>query len=127
MFSSEIYGIFNNTWFEVCERLLLKPVLSPGLPFLITYTSGSNWYICFSFCIIIYSFISQFSCHYYWYCYNQKNSSGGVLQKRCSYKFRRKHLRWRLFFNEVADLQSYSQGKAVFHQDFTQFCKGMAA
>ena len=31
--ASEIYA---------CECLLLKPVLSPGLPFLITYTSGSN-------------------------------------------------------------------------------------
>ena len=30
-------------------------------PFLITYMSGSNWYICFSFCIIIYSFVYQCS------------------------------------------------------------------
>ena len=36
-FSCGIYKIFKNT-----ERLLAKPVLSPGLPFLITYTSGSN-------------------------------------------------------------------------------------
>ena len=36
-FSCGIYKIFKNT-----ERLLPKPVLSPGLPFLITYTSGSN-------------------------------------------------------------------------------------
>ena len=42
---------------NICEQQLLKPVLSPGLPFLITYFSGSNWYQCFSFCIIIYSFV----------------------------------------------------------------------
>ena len=27
---------------------------------------------------------------YYWYCYNQKQSSGAALQKRCSYKFCKK-------------------------------------
>ena len=57
-------------------------------------TFGSNW-IHFSFCIIIYSFTYQFSLHYSWYCYNQKWLPGGVLQKRCSYKFRKfykKHL-----------------------------------
>ena len=43
------------------------------------------------FCIIIYSFVCQYSLHYYWYCYNQKQSSGAVLQKRCSYKFRKIH------------------------------------
>ena len=40
---------------NICERLLLKSVLSPGLLFLIT--SGSNWYLCFSFRIIIYRFV----------------------------------------------------------------------
>ena len=44
------------------------------MSFLITYTSGLNWYICLSFCMIIYSFFCQFSLHYYWYCYNQKQS-----------------------------------------------------
>ena len=39
----------------------------------------------------IYSFVCQFSLHYYWYCYNQKQSSGGPLQKRCSNKFRKFH------------------------------------
>ena len=34
------------------------------------------------FCIIIYSFVCQYSLHYYWYCYNQKQSSGAVLQKK---------------------------------------------
>ena len=91
MFSCKIYDIFKNPYFQFCKRLLLKRVLLPGLPFLITYTSGSNWYICFSFCIIIYSFVCQFPLHYYWYCYNQKQSSGGVLQKRCSYEFCKIH------------------------------------
>ena len=88
MFSQRIYEIFKNTEFEVCERLLLKPVLSRGLPFLITYTSRSNLYICFSFCI---SFVCRFCLQYYWYRYNQKQSSGCVLQKKCSWKFRYTH------------------------------------
>ena len=50
---------------NICERLLL----SPRLPLLIIYTSVSNWYLRFSFCIIIYSFVCQFSLHYYWYCF----------------------------------------------------------
>ena len=54
-----------------------------------TYTCGSNWYICFSLCIIIHSFDCQYSLRFYWYCYNQNQSSGTVLQKRCSYKFRK--------------------------------------
>ena len=41
--------------------------------------------------MIIYSFVCQYSLHYYWYCYNQKQSSGAVLQKRCSFKFRKIH------------------------------------
>ena len=68
MFSCEVYQIFKNwslrtTAFEPCsfkievyERLLLKPVLSTEVSFLISYTSGLNWYIHFSFCIITYSF-----------------------------------------------------------------------
>ena len=62
-----------------------------GCPFLITYTSYPNWYICFSFCIIIYSFVCQFFLRYYWYCYNQKLSSGVVLQKKYSYNFPKIH------------------------------------
>ena len=38
-------------------------------------------------CIIIYSFVCQYSLRYYWYCSNQNQSFGTVLQKRCSYKF----------------------------------------
>ena len=79
----------NTILFEVCEQLFLKPVLLLGLSFLINYTSGSNWYLCFSFCIKFYSFVCQFSFHYNWHCYNQKQSSSGVLQKRCSYEFRK--------------------------------------
>ena len=79
----------NTILFEVCEQLLLKPVLLLGLSFLINYTSNSNWYLCFSFCIIIYSFVCQFSFYYNWHCYNQKQSSSGVLRKRCSYEFRK--------------------------------------
>ena len=36
---------------NICKRLVLKPVLSPALPFLITYSAGSNWHISFSFCM----------------------------------------------------------------------------
>ena len=36
-------------------------------------------------------FLRQFLLHYYWYCYNQQQSSGGVLQERCSYKFCKIH------------------------------------
>ena len=67
MFPCGICEIYKNTYFEEhLRRLLLKPVLSPGLPFLITYTTGSNWYLCFSFYIVIYSFVCQFCLHYYW-------------------------------------------------------------
>ena len=58
MFSCGIYELLRNIWFEVYERLLLKPVLSPRLLLLITYTSSSNCGICSSDCIIIYSFAS---------------------------------------------------------------------
>ena len=44
-----------------------------------------------NFSIIIHIFVCQYSLCYYWYCYNQKQSSGVVLQKRCSYKFRKIH------------------------------------
>ena len=81
--------ILKNIW----ERLLLKPVLSLGLPIFITYISGSNCYLCFILYVIIDSFFanSPFSTIDTAYFYNQKQSSGGVLQKRCSYKFRNIH------------------------------------
>ena len=63
----------------MCKRLLLEAVLSPGLPF------WNNQHMLY-FLFIIYSFACQFSLHYYWYCFNQKQSSGGVLQKKCSHK-----------------------------------------
>ena len=54
-------------------------------------TESRRTYIYFTFGINIYSFVWQFSLHHYWYCCNQKQSSSGVLQKRCSYKFRKIH------------------------------------
>ena len=93
--------------------MLLKLVLSLGLPFLITYTSGSNWYICFSFSIIIYSFVCQFSLRYYWYCYVRWCSAKKVFL-HISQNFTRKHLRSRLVFNEVADLQSLTLSTGRF-------------
>ena len=111
MFPCGICEIYKNTYFEEhLRRLLLKPVLSPGLPFLITYTTGSNWYLCFSFYIIIYSFVCQFCLHYYWYCYNQKQSYK-------SYKFRKIHKKTvalKTRFSEVADLQSFTISKKRF-------------
>ena len=47
------------------------------------------------FCIIIYSFVCHFPLHYYWYCYNKKQSSSSVLQKTCYYKFRKIHKKTR--------------------------------
>ena len=76
---------------------LVTPILPP--------TSGSIEYLCFSFGIIINSFICQFSLHYYWYFHNQKQSSGEVLQKWCSYIFRKINKKT-LLFNKVANLQS---------------------
>ena len=80
-----------------CERLFLKPVLSPGIPFLVTYTSGSSWSLCFNFCIIIYSFAYQFlpPC-----CAAVISSSRLVVLCKISVftnfsKFTRKHLRCR--------------------------------
>ena len=79
---------------NICERLLLKPVqISLGLPF---FDNLHLWlkllHVClYCFCIKTYNFVCQFFLHYYWCCYNQKQSSGGVLQKRCSYKFCKIH------------------------------------
>ena len=107
---------------KICKQLLLRPVqISPGLP-----TSGSNWYICFSFVIIIYIFVCQFSLHNYWYCYAIRSSivrSSRPVYNNCYIirsrrpvafckkgaltnfaKFSRKQLCKRLAFIEVADL-----------------------
>ena len=109
--SCGICEIFKNSYFEEHLRTTASETCSnfTRSPFLITYTSGSNWYICFSFsgfCIIIYSFVSQFSLHYYWYCHNHKQSPGGVLQKRCSYKFSKIHKKTPALKTRFADLQS---------------------
>ena len=57
-----------------------------------------------NFSVIIHIFVCQYSLCYYWYCYNQKQSSGVVLQNRCSHKFRKirkktpkKRFRYRCF------------------------------
>ena len=111
MFSCETYEIFKNTQSEACERL--KPALSLGMPFLISCSFGC-----------------QFSLHCYWSCFNQKQSSGGALRKRCSNKFRKfykKTLDLRLNFDEVADLQSLTLKKKeilaqMFFCEFSEIC-----
>ena len=92
MLSCGIYKIFKNTLFEVCKGLLLKPVFSPGLPYLHFWL---NLIYIPQFWIIIYSFVCQYSLRYYWYYYNQKQWSRAVLQKRCSYKFCKIHKKTR--------------------------------
>ena len=70
--------------------------------------------VSFNFYITYYSFVCQFPLHDYWYCYNQKQSSGGFLQKRCSDKFHKihkKNLCWSLVLNEIADLQHLALSK----------------
>ena len=47
----------------------------------------NSLHFCFSFCIIIYILVCQYSFSYYWYCYSKNQLSGAVLKKRCSYKF----------------------------------------
>ena len=82
-------------------------------------------------CIVIYSFVCQFPRQCYWYCYNQKQSSVGILQKRCSYKLRKidsKILCWGLTFNKVADLQRILLSKnrlrhRCFLLSFTKFLR----
>ena len=37
--------------------------------------------MCFSSCLVILSFVCQYSLRYYWYYYNKKQSSGAFLQK----------------------------------------------
>ena len=50
-------------------------------------TCSFNW----TLFLMIYGFVCQFYLHCYWYCYNQKHSSGGALRQRCSNKFRKFH------------------------------------
>ena len=59
-----------------------------------------NWSLCFSFCIIIYSFVHQFPFPY-WYCCNQKQSPGNSLQSKCSYKFPKIHKETPALFHEI--------------------------
>ena len=72
------------------EKPLLKCLFHrAGLPLI--YSLGLHWYLCFSLCIIIYGFVCKSSFHCYWYCYNQKQSSGGVLQKMFLTNFAKHH------------------------------------
>ena len=75
---------------NIRKRLLLKSVLSAGLHFLIT--SGANWYLRFIFCVLIYRFVckSPFTT-IDTAIINQKQSTGGVLPKKISYKFGKIH------------------------------------
>ena len=75
------YGVFSGPYFSLFG-------LSTKIYSVIRrFTIWTRFTQCF--CIIIYSFVCQYYLHYYWYCYNQKQSSGAVLQKRCSFKFRK--------------------------------------
>ena len=88
---------------------------------MITYPSGSNWYLCFSFCIIIYSFVCQFFLHYYRYWYNQKQSSVVFYKKSVLTmfsKFAMKHMCYSLIFNEFAELQILTLSKKRFQDKY---------
>ena len=57
LFSCRICEIFKNTCFEENLRTTVSETCSNfTLTFLITCTSGSNWYTCFCFCTIILQF-----------------------------------------------------------------------
>ena len=102
MFSCWIYKIFENTaCFSFTARKVSKYGVFSG-PYFPVFRLNTKTYSVIRrftiwtlftqrFCIIIYSFVCQYSLHYYWYCYNQKQSPGAVLQKRCSYKFGKIH------------------------------------
>ena len=86
-----LWKIFKNTWFEVCDCLLLKPVLSSGLTLLAQINTYALAFVsCFTVPFATINTIIDSLC-YYWYWYNQKQSSRAVLQKRCSCKFRKIH------------------------------------
>ena len=77
------YGVFSGRYFPLCGlNTKIYSVIR-------RFTIWTLFTQCF--CIIIYSFVCQYSLQYYWCCYNQKQSSGAVLQKRCSFKFRKIH------------------------------------
>ena len=78
--------------------------------------------VSFNLYITVYSFVCQFPLHNYWNSYNQKQSSGDFLQKRCSDKFNKihkKNLCWSLVLNEIADLQHLALSKkTLWHRCF---------
>ena len=77
------YGVFSGPYFLVFG---LNTKIYSVIRRSTIWTLFTQW-----FCIIIYIFVCQYSLHYYWYCYNSKQSSGAVLQKTCYYKFRKIH------------------------------------
>lgn len=78
--------------------------------------------VSFNLYITVYSFVCQFPLHDYWNSYNQKQSSGDFLQKRCSDKFNKihkKNLCWSLVLSEIADLQHLALSKkTLWHRCF---------
>ena len=93
---------------------------------LISYNRGSNVH---GFCTIIYSFVCQFSLHYYWYCYNQKQSSGEVLQKSVLTNGYFYINTLRLFKNDVTHIFRLSIFSAYFEdweQEWAQYFKPLA-
>ena len=100
MFSCETYKLFKNTLFEVCERLLLKPVLSLGLPFLVIYVLLANSPFTTIDTATIRSYCPLVLCE------------KGVPTNFAN--FTRKHLLLGIVFNKVANLQSLTLSKTRF-------------
>ena len=97
-------GFFFRTPFS---KTRVKPILSPGLPFLITYTSGSNW------CALLIS-VSSLTVSFA----NAPLTTIDTAIIRSSSrpvsnfaKFTRKHLHHSFVFNEAADLQRLTLSK----------------
>ena len=75
------YGVFSGPYFPAFG---LNTKIYSVIP---RFTIWALFTQCF--CIIIYSLVCQYSLYYQ--CFIQKQSSGAVLQKSCSYKFRKIH------------------------------------
>ena len=84
---------------NICKRLVLKLVLSPALPFLITYSAGSNWHISFSFCMFANSRFTTVDTAII------RSNQPMIIWKRAVLtnfaKFTSTHLCLRLFFDKV--------------------------
>ena len=97
MFSCGICKTFKNTYFEEQLRTNISETFSFSWTAKLFWL---NWSLCFSFCIIIYGFVHQFPLPY-WYCCNQKQSTGNSLQSKCSYKFPKIHKETPALFHEI--------------------------